>query len=77
MQESRLKWYEHVLRRDEECVGKRVKVMEVPGKRTRGRPKWRWLDNIWNDLSEREMSVHRPNVKVGKGAEEEATRVAH
>ena len=30
MQESRLKWYGHVLRREEEYVGKRV--MEVPGK---------------------------------------------
>ena len=32
VQESRLKWYEHVLRREEEYVGKIVKVMEVPGK---------------------------------------------
>ena len=52
VQESRLKWYGHVLRRE----GKRVMAMEVPGKRRRGRPKWRWLDNIRNDLSERELS---------------------
>ena len=31
-------------------------VMEVPGKRRRGRPNRRWLDNIRNDLSEREFS---------------------
>ena len=37
VQESRLKWYGHVLRREEEYVGKRVMVMEVPGKRRRGR----------------------------------------
>ena len=49
VQESRLKWYGHVLRREEEYVGKRVMVMEVPGKR-RGRPKRTWLDNIKNDL---------------------------
>ena len=56
VQESRwLKWYGHVLRREEEYVGKRVMVMEVPRKR-RGRPKRRWLDNIKNDLSERKLS---------------------
>ena len=47
----------HEFRREEEYVGKRVMVMEVLGKRTRGRPKRRWLDNIKNDLSERERVV--------------------
>ena len=56
MQESRLKWYGHVLRREDEYVGKRVMVMDVPGRRRRGRPKRRWLDSIRNDLSERELS---------------------
>ena len=54
VQESRFKWYGHVLRREDEYVGKRVMAMEVPGKRMRGRPKRRWLDSIRNDLSERE-----------------------
>ena len=31
VQESRLKWYGHILRREDECVGKRVMAMEVPG----------------------------------------------
>ena len=56
VQESRLKWYGHVLRREDEYVGKRVTGMEVPGKRRRGRPKRRWLDSIRNDLSERRLS---------------------
>ena len=56
VQESRLKWYGHVLRREEEYVGMRLMVMEVPGKRRRGRPKRRWLDSIRSDLSERELS---------------------
>ena len=30
--------------------------MELPGKRTRGKPKRRWLDNIKIDVSERELS---------------------
>ena len=32
VQESRFKWYGNVLRRGEECGGKRVMAMEVPGK---------------------------------------------
>ena len=66
--------------------GKRVTVIEVPVKRRRGRPKQRWLDNIKNDLSERELSgedaqyrvkteayhkKHRPHIQMGKDAEEE------
>ena len=50
VQESRLKWYGHVLRREDECVGKRVMGIEGPGKRRRERPKWEWLDSIRNDL---------------------------
>ena len=53
---SRLKWYGHVLRREDEYIGCGKRVMEVPGKRRRGRPKRRWLDSIGNDLSERELS---------------------
>ena len=56
VQESKLKWYGHVLRREEEYVGKRVMVIEVPGKIRRGKPKRKLLDNIRNDLSERELS---------------------
>ncbi len=53
VQKSRLKWYGHVLRREDEYVGKSVMGMEVPGKRSRGR-QWReWLDSIRNDLSDR------------------------
>ena len=56
MHESRLKWYGHVLRREDEYVGKRVMGAEVPGKSRRRIPKRRWLDSIRNDLSERELS---------------------
>ena len=44
VQECRLKWYGHVLRREDEYEGKRVVAMEVPVKRRRGRSKRRWLD---------------------------------
>ena len=55
VQESMLNWYGHVLRRVEDYVGKRLMVMEVPGKRERGGPKRRWLDNVRNDFSERSV----------------------
>ena len=55
VQESSLKWYSNVLRREEACVGKRVMVIEVRWKRRRGSPKSKWLDNVRNDLSEREL----------------------
>ena len=56
VQESRLKWYGHVLRREDGYVDKRVMGMEVSGKRRRGRLKRKWLDSIRNDLSEKEFS---------------------
>ena len=46
MREGRLRWYEHVMRRDQEYVGRRVMEMELPGKRKRGRPKRRFLDVV-------------------------------
>ena len=45
-----------ILGREDEYVGKSVMGMEVSGKRMRGRPKRKWLDNIKNDLSEKELS---------------------
>ena len=55
-QERRLRWYGHVMRKDEDCVVRRVLDMEVEGRRRRGRPKRKWRElggrfqresNIW------------------------------
>ena len=67
VQESRLKWYGHVLRREDEYVGKRVMGMEVPGKRRRGRQKRRWMDTIGDDLSEKELSREDMQMTVLNG----------
>ena len=64
VQESRLKWYGHVLRREEEYVGNSVMVTEVPGKRRRVRTKRRWLHDIKKDLSERELSREEAQDRV-------------
>ena len=38
---ARLRWYGHVKKREEGCVGKRMIEMAIPAKRRRGRPKRR------------------------------------
>ena len=50
MREGRLRWYGHVMRRDQEYVGIRVMKMELSGKRKRGRPKRRFLDVVKEDM---------------------------
>ena len=62
VQESRLKWYGHVLRREQDYVGEIVNV--VPGIRRRGRRNRRWKDNIKKDLSERELSGEEAQDRV-------------
>ncbi len=52
MRESRLRWYGHVERREDDSILKIVTKMEVEGKRARGRPKLRWKDTIEKDLKE-------------------------
>ena len=44
MREGRLRWYGHVMRRDQEYVGRKMMEIELPGKRKRGKPKRRFLE---------------------------------
>ena len=50
MRESRLRWYGHVLRGDENTLRKIGLKFDVPGRRPGGRPKQRWPDNFHADL---------------------------
>ena len=60
MWEGRLRWYGHVMRRDQEYVGRKMMEMELPGKRRRGRPKRRFLDVVKENMkkiSVKEMDI--------------------
>ena len=57
VQERRLKWYGHVMRREEHYVGRRAIVLKVQGRRMRGRPKRRWLDKVKDDIKEKGLSA--------------------
>ena len=52
MREGRLRLYGHVMRRDQEYVGRKMMEMELPGKRKKGRPKRRFLDVVKEDMEE-------------------------
>ena len=73
IKESRLRWYGHVERREEDYVGKRVLRMEIPGRRKRGWPRRRWMGNIRADMLERglqredtqDRAVWRSKIRCG------------
>ena len=56
MREGRLRWYGHVMRRDQEYVGRKMMEMELPGKRRRER----FVDVVKEDMKEvgvKEMDI--------------------
>ena len=53
---ARLRWYGHVLRKDDGYIGRRMLRMELPGKRKRGRPKSRFMDVVKEDMTELEVT---------------------
>ena len=52
MREGRLGWYGHVMRRDQEYVGRKMTEMKITGKRKRGRQKRIFLDIVKEDMGE-------------------------
>ena len=54
--EARLRWYGHVLRKDDGYIGRRMLRMELPRKRKRGRPKRRFMDVVKEDIAEVEVT---------------------
>ena len=50
LREGRVRWYGHVIRRDQKYVERRVMEVKLPGKRKRRRPKRRFLDVLKEDM---------------------------
>ena len=51
VQERRLKWYGHVMRREEHYVGRRaIEIIKVQGIRKRGSPKRIWMGKQNDDI---------------------------
>ena len=50
VQEGRLRWYGHLMRRENDHVGRNTMEMEVQGRRRRGRPRKRWRDCVRDDM---------------------------
>ena len=63
MREGRISWYGHVMRRDQEYIGRKMMEMELPGKRKRGRPKRRFLDVVKEDMEK--LVQRRRTLKIG------------
>jgi len=55
LQQNRLSWYGHVLRKDDEWV-KKCMEYEVEGSRPRGRPKRTWKQVVRDDCQARKLN---------------------
>ena len=67
MREGRLRWYGHVIRRDQEYVERKMIEMELPGKKKIGRPKRRFLDVVKEDVEK--LVRGRRTLKAGRFGE--------
>ena len=65
MKEGRLTWYGHIMRRDQEYIGRKMMEMKLPGKRKRGRLKKKFQDVVKEDIKKvgaRETDVENRTV---------------
>src|SRR6218665_1369526 len=59
VREARMRWYGHVMRREDGCCIKRIMNAKVYGRRSRGRQKKRWRDEIQEDRKAAETKERR------------------
>ena len=56
LQQNRLRWYGHVLRKEDDDWVKKWMEYEAEGPRPRGRPKRTWRDVVREDCQARKMN---------------------
>ena len=54
--EARLRWYDHLRRKYDGYIGRKMLRMELPGKRKRGRPTRRFMDVVKEDMAEVDLT---------------------
>ena len=54
--EARLRWYGHLRRKYDGYIGRRMLMMELPGKRKQGRPKRRFMYVVKEDMADVEVT---------------------
>jgi len=76
MREARLRWFGHVMRRDEVSVVLTAQLVEPAGQRPRGRPKKRWLDILNNEDMQAVNVVHRRLPRIVSGEKRSSNKRA-
>jgi len=67
LQQNRLRWYGHVLRKDDDDWVKKCIEYEVEGPRPRGRPKRTWREVVREDCQARKLNTWMPWIVVNGG----------
>ena len=67
LQQNRLRWYGHVLRKDDDDLVKKCMEYEVEGPRPRGRPTRTWREVVREDCQARKLNNEWVNVSSGTG----------
>ena len=57
LRQKRLRWFGHIVRRDEMVEIKKVFELKIEGRRKRGRPVKQWIDVVEEDMKKRRV-VH-------------------
>ena len=68
LRQKRLRWFEHIARRDEEVKIKKVFELKIEGRRKRARPVKRWIDVVEEDMKKRGVVQQDAGIgRVGGG----------